>query len=78
MKQVIFGIIILAVCGVANVYAANTSANHGHHGGGNNGAVGSSAGQSKGQSSSAPGAAGQSGNGGIGDCDVTHYTLCAK
>jgi hypothetical protein len=74
MKQVIFGIIILAVCGVANVYAANTSANHGHHGGGNNGALGAAA---HGSSSSSQGAS-QSGNGGMGDCDVTHYSICAK
>jgi hypothetical protein len=74
MKRILLTAYMLALA--SHAHAANTSANHGHHGGGNNGALGSAA---HGNSSAAAGAA-QSGSegGNTGDCDMAHYTLCSK
>lgn len=82
MKYLIWSVIIIVVCGVTNVYAANTSANHGHHGGGNSGALGAAAGArnsgpSNGFSGIGNGGAGN-GSGDAGDCDMAHYVLCSK
>lgn len=75
-RPVIVKVVYVGMMAIAShAHAANTSANHGHHSGGNHGAVGAAAGAFGGGQSSP---SSQSGNGGIGDCDVTHYVLCAK
>lgn len=77
MKYLIWSAIIIVVCGVANVYASNATANAGHHGGGNNGALGAAAGaHSNGQASA--GSSADSRSGGVGDCDMAHYVLCSQ
>jgi hypothetical protein len=62
MRKIIIAIAALSFS--VSSFAANTSANQGHHGGGNNGAVGAAAGAFGGSTSASSGSGASGGNGG--------------